>query len=410
MVDKPLKWDTSYEWKAVLLLGIGFGLVGLDRMVITPLFPVMMKDLHLTYQDLGNIAGILALSWGVFAILLGRLSDRIGRRKVLIPGLIFFSIMSGVTGMATGIAGLLLIRALMGVTEGAYCATSVAATGEASAPKRRGMNQGLQMSAFPLLGLGLGPILATQLLNFVSWRMVFVVVAVPGLILAVFMMKVLREPAHLEKSAERPKVKWGELLRSRNVLLGMLSLCCAMSCIFVLIAMVPNYLTDYLKLSVPQMGLLMSALGFGGFLGDFGVPAVSDYLGRRTAAVLSFVGAVVCVYLFTKMGADFWPLYGILFAISVFCFGVLGLMTGPVASEAVSGVLVASATGLVAGTGEIFGGGVAPSVAGFVAQHYGIQNVLYVGLVGLALGVVVSLFIKETAPRRVRGGLAPAPA
>ena len=33
------KWDTSYEWKAVLLLSLGFGLVGLDRWIIAPLLP-----------------------------------------------------------------------------------------------------------------------------------------------------------------------------------------------------------------------------------------------------------------------------------------------------------------------------------------------------------------------------------
>ncbi len=48
-------WDTSYEWKAVLLLTIGFGLVGLDRWILPPLFPAMMKDLNLNYQDLGNL-------------------------------------------------------------------------------------------------------------------------------------------------------------------------------------------------------------------------------------------------------------------------------------------------------------------------------------------------------------------
>ena len=48
--------DTSYEWKAVTLLGLGFGLVALDRWIIAPLFPFMMKDLGLGYQELGNIS------------------------------------------------------------------------------------------------------------------------------------------------------------------------------------------------------------------------------------------------------------------------------------------------------------------------------------------------------------------
>jgi MFS family permease len=107
------RWDTSYEWKAVTLLALGFGLVGLDRWLIAPLFPAMMKDLHLTAQDVGNCIGILGLSWGVFAALMGGISDKIGRRKVLIPAIIAFSLLSGFSGVAGGLASLLAVRSLM---------------------------------------------------------------------------------------------------------------------------------------------------------------------------------------------------------------------------------------------------------------------------------------------------------
>ena len=68
---KSNEWDVSYEWKAVVLLALGFGLVGLDRWLIAPLFPSIMKDLHLTAQDVGNCIGILGLSGGIFAALMG---------------------------------------------------------------------------------------------------------------------------------------------------------------------------------------------------------------------------------------------------------------------------------------------------------------------------------------------------
>lgn len=54
------------------------------------------------------------------------------------------------------------------------------------------------------------------------------------------------------------------------------------------------------------------------------------------------------------------------------------------------------------GCGRIFGGGIAPSIAGYVAQHYGIQNILYLALLGVILGIIVCLFLKETAPRKAR--------
>lgn len=48
-------WNPSYERRVIPLLAVGFGLVGLDRNIIAPLFPVMVEDLGLSYQDLGNL-------------------------------------------------------------------------------------------------------------------------------------------------------------------------------------------------------------------------------------------------------------------------------------------------------------------------------------------------------------------
>ena len=173
--------STAYEWKAVSALALGFGLVGLDRWLVAPLIPSIARDLHLSGQDVGNVLGILGLSWGVIAVFVGNLTDQIGRRAVVIPSLIIFSVMCGLTGMVSSLGGLLLIRAAMGATEGAYIASAVAATGDASHPNRRGMNQGLMLAMFPLLGFGLGPVLATQVEAATgSWRQVFYLAALPG--------------------------------------------------------------------------------------------------------------------------------------------------------------------------------------------------------------------------------------
>lgn len=343
------KWDTSYEWKIVLLLTLGFGLVGLDRWIIAPLLPSIMRDLSLNYQDVGMIFGALGITWGIFAIFAGRLSDKIGHRKILILSLIVFSLASGFSGAAMGLTSLILIRALMGVSEGAFCPTSFAATAVAAKPSRRGALQGLQQSGFALFGLGLGPIIATQLMLVVpSWREVFWVVAIPGFILAVFLFFVLREPEQtqggqlliLEKQAEsKEKVNWFALLKTRNILLSMIGLFCTMSCVFVISAMVPLYLENYLKLTPQDMGIVVSAIGFGGFLGQFLVPTFSDWIGRRAASILSFLGSAIFIYLFANAPATVMSLFGLLFVLSFFSLGLIALLSGPIAAESAPAVL-----------------------------------------------------------------------
>ena len=403
-MSTSLRWDTSYEWKAVLILSLAFGLVGLDRFILPPMFPTMMKDLGLNYQDLGNLVGALGIAWGVSAILVGGLSDRIGRRRVLVPAVVLFSLLSVLSGMATGLVSLLLIRAIMGVSEGAVAPTGVAVAVEASHPTRRGMNNGFFQCTIALFGQGIGPILATQLLIITTWRNVFLIVGIPGLIVAAIMWFTIREPATIAAQGGAEAVKrapLSEIFKHRNVPLSMVGLLCAMTGVFVLSAIMPNYLVDYLKLTGQQMGIVTSAIGFGGALGQLGLLTISDFTGRRIATVGSFLVAAVFLWIFIHTGAgNLTVLFALLFVAAMFNFGALAILAGPIPAEAAPLGLIASVAGIVIGAGEIFGGGVAPSVAGTIAQHYGIQYTLYFALGGQIAGLCLSVFLRETAPRK----------
>ena len=106
-----------------------------------------------------------------------------------------------------------------------------------------------------------------------------------------------------------------------------------------------------------------------------------------------------------RAGAGNLPMLFVLLFISAgFSFGLLSLITGPIAAEAAPLGMIASTTGVIVAVGEIFGGGFAPAIAGSIAGKYGIQYTLYMALVGLIVGIVVSLFYKETAPAKIGKG------
>lgn len=398
-------WDTRYEWKAVALLSLGFGLVGVDRFMIMPMFPVMMKDLGLDYQDLGHISAILALTWGVSALFMGNLSDHVGRRKVVIPALIIFSLLAGFSGLATGVGSLLLVRALMGFAEGAYTPAAITATLEASKPSRHGLNLGIQQAAFPLLGLGVAPIIVTQLLQVMDWRWVFLIVSAPGFFLAYLIYKVLRNPtasmlAVHTATHDASEHKWTDVFRYRNVPLNMIGMLCWLTCLMVTGALLPNYLTDYLHLDVLQMGFILSAMGFGATLGTIVMPALSDRAGRKPVMIVSVVGSMSFLWLLMQAGAEPMKLFGLLFMTHFFNFGCICLTVGPLSAESVPAKLMSTASGVVIGVGELFGGAAAPAIAGYVAKHLGIQYIMHLALGALLIGLIVAVFLKETAPCR----------
>ncbi|MCY1496210.1 hypothetical protein D9M68_301400 [compost metagenome] len=100
-------------------------------------------------------------------------------------------------------------------------------------------------------------------------------------------------------------------------------------------------------------------------------------------------------------GAEPLKLFALLFATTFFNFSMICMTVGPLTGESVPAPLVSTATGLVVGIGEVFGGGVAPALAGYIAQHHGIQNTLYLALGGVVLGLLVATALRETAPRKL---------
>ena len=357
----------------------------------------MSKDLGLNYQDLGLISAVLALSWGISSIWTGRLSDRIGRKRVLVPAVVLFSLLVATSGLATGLISLLVIRALMGLAEGAYVPASIVATVEASKPTRIGLNVGLQQMAAPLVGLGLGPILAVLLLQALpSWHWVFGVVAVPGLLLAWLMARVLRDDA--PKTAERIYVPDQAVpglltvLKHRAVLVNTLGMFCWLSCLIVLSAFMPSYLTDHLKLDMAQMGGVLAGMGFGSFAGMVAVPALSDRLGRKPVMITALLLELVALWWLPQAGADTTQLFALLFVATFMNAGVVAITVGPLTSGSVPTHLATSATGIVVGLGEVVGGALAPALTGVMAHRMGIDVVPHVTLSAIALGLLVVVF------------------
>jgi MFS family permease len=406
--------DTSYEWKIILLLSITFGLVGLDRFVLPIILQspnsTMAKDLGLTPQDGGTLAGYLGMAWGISAFVMGYMADKVGRRAVLVPAILVFSLMSAFSGMVGSLMALVLVRVIMGIAEGPVASTGVAVAVEASKPARRGLNNGIFQCMISLFGLALAPLIATRLLQTHDWRSVFMLVGAPGIIVAIIMWFVVREPLKRAVtghggSGETPFLG---MFGHRNAKVAPLTLICAMGGIFVIAAMLTAYLTAPvgagLGLDPVVAGNVFSAVGIGGCIGQFAMPALSDVIGRKPTTLASYILAAIALYFFTQTGPDnTTTLWILLFFASLFNFAALAILAGPVAAEAAPPGRLASMAGFVIFAGEFVGGGISPIIAGRIAGgEYGLKGALYFAACGLVLGFIVALFLKETAPSKVK--------
>jgi len=416
-----------YPWLLVGLLSFNFGVVYFDRNALNFLMPLIQPELHLSNEQVGMLGSALSLSWALAGLLIGRLSDVLGRRKlILVIAAFIFSVASMLSGWVTSFAMLLLTRLLMGFAEGGVMPISQALISAQIDPARRGLAMGIaQNFGANLLSNFLGPIVVVNFGLAFGWRSAFYLAALPGVVAALLMLLLLREPTREEAGGEaRRQVVSGRLVGAsdgsgaagipggvggserlgaaawthRNVLLCVGMSISLVAFIVVFSIFMPLYLVNVRGMPQPVMAWLISMFGLTSMACAFLVPGSSDVLGRRPVVI-----SMSLIALLIPLGAMFvhqplWLLF-VLFALGAAMSGVFPLAMATIPSETVPPRQLATVLGLTMGLGEIIGGVFAPTLAGRAADSSGLGATLWI-LVGLSLVTgLLACFIEETAPR-----------
>lgn len=395
----------GYENRLLAILFFAWGTVFLDRMSQFYLAPYFAPEFQLSHEQIGVLASVLAVSWAFSTLFFGALSDRIGRRRILIPSIFAFSVLSWLTGVVHSYHQLLLVRVLMGVAEGPTWSIITALIEESSPKERRGRNIGIVVSAAALVGLAAAPVLTTQVAARFGWRWAFFVAGAPGLVLGTLIWLFVKEPQS-ESRGEIHGHKIGlrdyfSILRYRNVWLCCIGAAGFMGWLFLENVFAPLYITEVAHQSPTTAGFLLGATGLGSFVLGFMLPGLSDRWGRKP--VLFFMTALcMLVPLELLIGPLYqhpWILAAVLFATNA-GQGVPALILVLVPTESVPPQFAATSIGLATLIGEIFGATVAPAVGGAMAQAHGLAAPLWMSAGGMLLVFIVTIFLRETAHER----------
>jgi ACS family hexuronate transporter-like MFS transporter len=393
--------STGYQILLSALLSLNFGIVLFDRNAINFLMPFIQPELGLSNTQVGMVTGALSLTWAVAALGVGVLVDRFGSRKpLLILTTVAFSICSFLSGIAASFMMLLGARLLMGFAEGGIMPISQSLITTEVAHKHRGAAMGFaQGFGSSLMGSFVAPVVLVAFATAYGWRESFFLAGAPGLMVALLMFLFIRTPRETprprEDKAQASSMR--AVLAERNVLLCVLIGVLLVSYLVVTWAFMPLYLTQVRNYDPETMGWLMGALGISATIASFGIPALSDYVGRRMLTiVLALVGLILPLAALYFTGST-WGL-ATLFFIGWTITGTFPLFMATIPSESVAPTQVASALGLCMGVSEILGGVLSPLLAGYAADRVGLQAPLWI-LFGLALVAgILAIGLRETAP------------
>src|SRR5512137_1531007 len=144
--------------KNILILSFTLLVVMLGYGMIQPIIPFLIIKLGASGSDLGILASVYAAMQLVCAPMWGTLSDRIGRKPVLLIGVLGYTITMFIFGMATQFWMLFVARTFSGVLSSAAMPTSMAYISDNQPEKERGGAMG-QLGGAVGLGVVLGPLL-----------------------------------------------------------------------------------------------------------------------------------------------------------------------------------------------------------------------------------------------------------
>jgi MFS family permease len=273
---------------------------------------------------IGGILAITLAAWAVGGLLSGILADYIGRRRVLLYSILWYSLFAGLTALASSYAALLALRFLTGVGMGAEWGAGSSLISELWDPQRRG--RGL---AYLQSGFGVGFLLAAAIWHFVNdggahaWRWMYLIGVAPAVV-TLFVRRYVKDSklwieADARRRIARHRIKtetsanesdrlltrltlW-QLFETRQLRLrvGLLLLAALSTTIgwWAVSAWIPQFAAQQFTGKVRDVSSAITpvvvAYNAVGILGFIAVGYLADWFGRKPTMMAYFFGSLITV-------------------------------------------------------------------------------------------------------------------
>ncbi|MGE3808115.1 MAG: MFS transporter, partial [Gemmataceae bacterium] len=251
---------SGVRYRVLGMLSLLSFILYLDRICIAQAVPAMEADLGISHTAMGLVLGAFTVAYGLFEVPTGHWGDRYGSRGVLTRIVLWWSAFTMLTGAATGLIMLLIVRFLFGAGEAGALPNSARVVARWFPAPTRGWAQGVVIAS-ALVGGAISPMVAESLIQTLGWRWAFAVLGFPGVLWAVVFYRWFRDDpakhvavneaecrligAHASSELhEHPPVPWRLVLRSANIwLLGAVITCAAFTT-YMFFSWYPTYLQD----------------------------------------------------------------------------------------------------------------------------------------------------------------------
>ncbi|MDB5456136.1 MAG: transporter [Caulobacter sp.] len=274
----------AYPWLLVGLLWLCAFLNSADRSILVAVMPQIREEFHLSATGLALVTSVFFWVYAVAAFITSRLGDKIQRSQVILWGLVFWSIATGLVTFATGFAMLIGMRAFVAAGEATYYPSATALISDWHPSKTRSRALSLHQTGV-FAGAGLGSLAAGFIADRFGWRAPFLIFAILGAGVALLLLRFLRDsPGRQAQRAQQPDAKPLRTvlaIKPALILCGVFFLANAASNGVTVWA--PTFVHDMLGINLAASALWGSAtINIAGFLSVPLGGLLADYLAARS--------------------------------------------------------------------------------------------------------------------------------
>lgn len=399
------------KWGLCFLLFLATVLNYLNRQTLSILAPALQHQMHMDNEALGWLFAIFYYSYTVFQFAVGPLLDRFSVRWCFALAVLAWSLVSGMTGLAAGFTGLLVVRFLLGVMESANWPASLRIVARVFPPEERTLASGMFTSGTSVGSL-IAPGLVLAILSVTDWRGTFAAVGALGFLWVPLWLFSTRRPelsaVWSGTSAERQAAQgrgsiYGQLMRSRQFWYVLVVAILVNPCLYYSVNWLPTYFAQDRGLAPGrQLGWILTLTYLSLGLGNLTCGAVALWLTRLRCSVESarrsvflaatvFAGACVLVPFVKAISSAVLALVVVNFGLGMWIAMYLTM------AQEVSRTDISTAAGTLSGFGSLVGA-LAMWAVGRVTQHTGSFTIPMVSVAG---AVAVSAIAGWAATRRL---------
>ncbi|MEK3893457.1 MFS transporter [Bacillus sp. FSL W7-1354] len=395
MLNHPIQKKSNVRWVVAFMMWAAIAINYIDRTVLSAAAPYITEEFNLTAGQMGIIMSGFFWSYALLQLPSGWAADKYGQKKTLGFAVVWWSVATALTGLATGFKSLLGLRVALGVGEAAAYPSNAGIAAKWFPKKESATVAGIFDSGSKFGGAVAMPLIAWMIAVF-DWKLTFLLIGLVGVVWGIVWMIFFKEnpadhkrvneaelahiregQAHMEETGGGQPLKWYQLFKYRNIW----AMCIGFFMInynsYFFITWLPTYLVKERGMDLIEMGIMASLPLLTAMVVEVGAGWMSDRIyakGKLSLTAVRKLFLIIGLAMASCIGFAAFADSAIL-AVILLCVAKSGTTVAASQVWALPGdVAPKNMTSMVAGiqnTVSNMGGVVGPIITGFIVGATG---------------------------------------